>query len=175
MGLLSKLFNDNNKNVNSTLNAFKKAAQDRVNEAAEKVNAAVPNDDHPAKRPDNAIPSRTPSSGVSFYGDVPAEENQYNFSGTYLQYFEKIFREDFPEYMVVTEKAPDGRSTVFTFTSSGRQVLVVELKSENSESQRVRKACEAAAMPYLRFYYDHEGWWNTRSYVTQRIRTALVG
>ncbi len=45
--------------------------------------------------------------------------------------------------------------------------------SETSSAQRVRKACAAENVPYLRFYIDHDGWWNTRSYVTGRIRAAL--
>ena len=32
----------------------------------------------------------------------------------------------------------------------------------------------AQGIPYLRFYYNHEGWWNTRSYVTRRIANALT-
>ena len=35
--------------------------------------------------------------------------------------------------------------------------------------------CAAAAIPYLRFYHNHDGWWNTRAYVTQRVRGALGG
>ena len=30
-------------------------------------------------------------------------------------------------------------------------------------------------VPYLRFYKDHEGWWNARSYVVSRIEKALKG
>ena len=29
-------------------------------------------------------------------------------------------------------------------------------------------------LPYLRFYFDHEGWWNTRAYVTKRVAEALA-
>ena len=52
-------------------------------------------------------------------------------------------------------------------------MLIVELKSESSEAQRFRRAAEAEGVPYLRFYYDHEGWWNTREYVYVRVREAL--
>ena len=33
-----------------------------------------------------------------YFERVPAEECQYNFRGTYIQYFEKVLREDFPMY-----------------------------------------------------------------------------
>ena len=51
--------------------------------------------------------------------------------------------------------------------------LVVEIKSENSEAQWLRNACAAERTPYLRFYYNHDGWWNTREYVDTRVRQAL--
>ena len=31
----------------------------------------------------------------------------------------------------------------------------------------------AQGIPYIRFYYDHEGWWNTKSYVIRRTSEAL--
>ena len=45
--------------------------------------------------------------------------------------------------------------------------------SENSEANKLRSACRAQGLPYVRFYYDHDGWWNTRSYVVSRTRAAL--
>ena len=51
--------------------------------------------------------------------------------------------------------------------------IVVELMSENCSVKRTRRDCEAKGIPYRRFYYDHQGWWNTRKYVVTRIRQAL--
>ncbi len=45
--------------------------------------------------------------------------------------------------------------------------------SESCEAKKFRDDCVRAGTPYLRFYYDHDGWWNTRSYVAGRIRGAL--
>ena len=112
-------------------------------------------------------------SGDSWGKAMPEEENQYNFNGSYLQYFAKVFREDFPAYTVRQEPGHDDRSPLFVFYRDGARRLVVELKSERSSSQAIRRRCEAEGTPYLRFYYDHDGWWNTRSYVTRRVTAAL--
>ena len=115
----------------------------------------------------------TAASGFSWGKNMPMEENQYNYHGNYVQYFDHIFREDFPGYQAVSQKEPKGSSTIFTVYHAGRKALVVELKSEKSESNRVRRACQMEGTPYLRFYYDHHGWWNTREYVVTRVRSVL--
>ena len=104
---------------------------------------------------------------------MPAEENQFNYHGTYLQYFEEIFRSEFAAYDVSRETVSDGKRHIFTFTSGGRKALVVELMPQSSASRKLRENCRRDGTPYLRYYYDHEGWWNTRSYVTERTRKAL--
>ena len=175
MGLFDKLFAD--KNVESALNKMKEAAQE-LKDAADKLQFEKPaqqaQQPRPAAQP-YAAPAPAPSYsyGDSVYDDVPAEENQYNFSGTYIQYFEKIFREDFGAYQFTAAPGTDERSPIYTFYRNGAKVLILELKSENSEAQRFRRAAEAEGVPYLRFYYDHEGWWNTRKYVTERIGKVL--
>ena len=116
-----------------------------------------------------------PASGFSWGEKMPAEENQYNFSGNYVKYFNHVFTEDFPGYDISYEQPPKSSSTVFTFRQAGRRVLVVELMNENSESQRLRTRCAEEGIPYLRFYYNHHGWWNTRAYVDHRTRSALMG
>ena len=116
-----------------------------------------------------------PASGFSWGEKMPAEENQYNFSGNYVKYFNHVFTEDFPGYDISYEQPPKSSSTVFTFRQAGRRVLVVELMNENSESQRLRNRCAQEGIPYLRFYYNHHGWWNTRAYVDHRTRSALMG
>ena len=171
MGLFSKLFNDP-RSGEEALDFLKNAAREVMNEAASKMNDA-----QPASRREPATPvaPTRPASGFSWGGEMPAEENQFSFAGSYVQYFEMIFREDFPAYRVDTQAADADRFTVFTLWDGGRQALVVEVKSEKSAAQKIRRACEANGVPYLRFYFDHRGWWNTRSYVTERVRLALNG
>ena len=112
-------------------------------------------------------------SGVSWGPDMPKEENQFNYPGTYREYFEHIFREDFPEYQVESDEIRKGRGVVYALARDGKAAVIIELMNESSEAQRMRRNCEKAGIPYLRFYYDHHGWWNTRSYVRERIRKAI--
>ncbi len=107
------------------------------------------------------------------YETMPAEENQYNYGGDYKAYFSQVFNENFPGYGISSESTYQGRATVFTFTQGGAVRLKVELLSETSSVQKLRKECEAQGIAYLRFYYNHEGWWNTKSYVVDRVRNAL--
>ena len=104
---------------------------------------------------------------------MPDEENQFNFSGTFMQYFESIFSAEFPRYFV--EKETDGSRVIYTFRDGGAKALVVELLSEKSSVYKLRKACQKEGVPYLRFYSDHDGWWNTRAYVVQRVGDTLKG
>ena len=118
-------------------------------------------------------PAYGAASGDSWGDEMPAEENQYNFAGNYVQYFEKVLREEFPAYTVKTDDSDRSRRTVFTLYSGMSKALVVEVMTESSTAQKIRRACEADGTPYLRFYFDHRGWWNTRSYVARRVRAAL--
>ena len=112
-------------------------------------------------------------SGQSWGEVMPDEENQFNYRGTYLQYFEDIFAHEFAEYEVSRETVSDGKRHIFTFRSGDRTALVVELMAQSSASRKLREKCRRSGTPYLRYYYDHEGWWNTRAYVTERTRKAL--
>ena len=111
-------------------------------------------------------------SGNSWGPVMPAEENQFNYKGSYIQYFEEIFRNEFPAYQIEKEKS--GKITVFTFYSGGVKALVVELLNSNSGRYKLREECRRTGVPYLRYYYDHKGWWNTKSYVIERTRKALA-
>ena len=170
MSLLSKLLGEGKKEV---LGALKDAAQ----KADSFLNEAQ------ASRPaQNAAPQREPErwkkpaqSGASWGEDMPAEENQYSFRGNYLGYFDMVFSQEFPQYRITRETPKKGKSTIYSFWQGERKALVAELMSENSEANKLRSACRAQGMPYVRFYYDHDGWWNTRSYVAQRTRAALEG
>ena len=114
-------------------------------------------------------------SGFSWGPVMPAEENQFNYPGTYVEYFSHVFKEEFPGYNITYGQDQRRRSTVFTFWSGSGKALVVELLPESSETKMLKKACAAQGIPYLRFYYNHHGWWNTRAYVAQRTREALRG
>jgi len=154
-------------------------AADRLADAAEKAAAeakaeAPEKKAAPALQPKPAAQGGGASAGLSWGEEMPSEENQFNFKGNFVEYFEHIFAEDFPAYSVEKEIKKGFRGAVLTLTQGGKKSLVVELMSEGSCAQRVRKACAAEGVPYLRFYHDHHGWWNTRSYVSGRIRKALA-
>ena len=55
----------------------------------------------------------------------------------------------------------------------GAPRLVVELMTEKSEANKFRRDTQRRGIPYVRFYFDHSGWWNTRSYVNERVSGAL--
>ncbi len=179
MSLFSKLLGGNNGDK-SPLDLLKNAAETALNEAEKMAETAKKNlaDNTTAFRgavqsePARETPRPTPY-GHTWDRIIPDEECQYNFNGTYLQYFDKVFREDFPAYEVRQEPGRDSRSPLFVFYQNGGKRLVVELKSERSSAQAVRRQCEAEGTPYLRFYYDHDGWWNVRSYVRDRVSRAL--
>lgn len=108
-----------------------------------------------------------------YWDNIPSRENQYNSGLDYREYFELIFRENFPEYDISFEEAGNRPSTIVTFTNAGAKALVVELMSEKTSAKMLRWRCEKEGVPYLRFYYDHWGWWNEKSYVIERTAKAL--
>ena len=113
-------------------------------------------------------------SGFSWGERMPDEPNQYNYYGTFWEYFEDIFRRDFADYSVEHKENPRALSVyTYRFSRGGGPLLVVELLSRRNAVYKVREDCRKQGVPYLRFYYDVDGWWNTREYVIQRIRKAL--
>ena len=178
MGIFSKFVNDLKKgevNIDALKESLEKAVGGVTQSGAAKPTQAYAPPQPAADAPQRVNEPRYSAgpSGFSWGEDMPAEENQYNFSGGYIQYFETVFKEDFGEYVITKAPGTNDRSPVFTFTSGGRKALIVELKSETSSAQRIRKAAQAEGVPYLRFYYDHDGWWNTRAYVRARVSKAL--
>ena len=114
--------------------------------------------------------------GRSWGERMPNEPNQYNFPGTYRAYFEDIFNRDFAAYRTVRSENPrTSKVSSYTFFSGDKPVLVVELLSRSSDAYQIRNSCRKSGTPYLRFYYDYDGWWNARSYVVNRINKALGG
>ena len=169
MGLLSKLLGMDKK-LEQTV---KNAVNDAVNAALQNQNAARNVQNQPTYPQPSA--QGTAPIGQSWGPVMPAEENQFSYPGTYLEYFAHVFKEEFPEYNITYGPKPRILGALFTFWSGTGKALVVEILPESSETVRVKKACAAQGVPYLRFYYNHHGWWNTRSYVTQRTRQALQG
>lgn len=105
---------------------------------------------------------------------MPDEENQYNYKGTYLEYFEMIFNSDFAAYRF--ERSTIGtRRFIYTFYSGASKVLIVELMPEKCSANKFREDCKKEHVPYTRFYYDHDSWWNTRKYVVTRMNEAMKG
>ena len=182
MSLLSKLLGDSKKELAPVLDALKEAAQKAgvdslLNDTQASQGSAQ---SAPAAAPQNARPARrwgsdAPESGFSWGEDMPAEENQYSFQGDYRSYFDMVFSQEFSQYRITRETPKKGHSTVYSFWLGERKALVAELMSDRSEANALRSDCRARGIPYVRFYYDHDGWWNTRSYVAQRTRAALEG
>ena len=145
------------------------AAKKLINSAIDsaKSNSAAPGQGAAARAP-------APDASAIYVGGVmPDEENQFSFSGSYVDYFDTVYRAEFPDYQIAHAPARDRLATIFTFSKDGNTALIVELLSETSSAKKLRADCAAAGIPYLRFYYDHYGWWNTRSYVVGRTRAAL--
>ena len=112
-------------------------------------------------------------SGFSWGEDMPAEENQFNSGMKYYDYFEKIYREEFPDYVVTREMPRGDKYCLFTFSQGGRVALKVEVISQSCGVYKERSVCRMQGIGYTRFYHDHYGWWNTRSYVIERTRSAI--
>ncbi len=113
-------------------------------------------------------------SGDSWGETMPAEENQFNYGGSFEEYFEHIFKEDFGEYSFDKLYVGYGKKrVVYRFSKGTGTALTLELMSQSCQAKMTRRECEMSGTPYLRFYYDHHGWWNTRSYVVKRMRAYL--
>ena len=127
----------------------------------------------PAPAPQHRPASNSPS-GFSWGEEMPAEENQYNFNGTYKQYFDSIFLTEFRDYQIMCNSAQYTGMPVYSFVKNGRTALVVELMKSSSCARKLRNDCAKSGIPYLRYYIDYDGWWNTKKYVITRTRNALA-
>jgi len=167
---------------------LKKGAADALrdllgNDAAAKPQQPAPQQLPSPQQQQNAPQQAFGPSGWSWGETMPDEENQYNFNGTYDQYFDTVLRQAFPEYDITMEDEDRQhgaysklyKAKLVTFRKDGKTVLMIELLSRHSSRKKLRRDCAAAGIPYLRFYYDYHGWWNTKSYVTERTRRALEG
>ena len=169
MDFLSKLLKADKKDL-------EKAAKGLLNNIMGGSAAANPANPAPAPAavPQNSpTPDASPKSGFSWGEEMPDEENQFNYDGTFMEYFESIFRAELASYATERTIPEDSKRVVYTFFSGSDAALVIQLMSEGCSSQKTRNTCKRDHIPYLRFYYDHKGWWNTRAYVEKRIRDAL--
>lgn len=182
MSLFDKLFGPGmDKKVDKAAKSIIKDFDDVFGDLAKAVEGK--NDNKPAE-PAHEAPAApaAPSaqerydapSGDSWGEFMPDEENQFNYGGSFESYFEHIFKEDFPGYSFEKVYVGYGRTrVVYRFTKGAGTALTLELMSEKCSARMTRRECEAAGTPYLRFYYDHDGWWNTRSYVVKRMKKYL--
>ncbi|MBQ5334700.1 MAG: hypothetical protein J6Z45_01990 [Oscillospiraceae bacterium] len=172
MGLFSNLLGGKKPDsplLDKLLDVLDKTAE----QAQQNASAGEPETAQPAEPTAEAAPAQN-LSGLPWGGDVPpAEENSFTFRGTYLEYFEYVFRAEFPEYTLDIEQYNNGKRAVIRFMKDGSCALVTELLNDSASVFKLRRDTLRAGIPYLRYYYGHEGWWNTRSYVTERTRAAL--
>ena len=178
MGILKKLLGngDAGKAAKNFLNDIAKTVKETVNEVQKPGSGSTVSASSGTVSP-SAVPEEIVNapSGDSWGPVMPEEENQYNFPGPYDAYFDSVFRSEFPEYRIERENVNNGRATVFSFYNASGKALAVEVISRKSSPYSLRKKCAEQGIPYLRYYYDYEGWWNTRSYVIRRTRNALRG
>jgi len=168
MSFLSKLFGGAAPELSGLLKDIADA-----NKKNEKPSAGQ-TDSQPAPVQTEQMAEPSPS-GWSWGEEMPDEENQYSYSGSYGDYFSHVFSEEFPDLRIERAIVSSGRSEIFTLWNGGDKKLVVELLSRNSSAEKLRRDCRREGVPYLRFYYDYHGWWNTRSYVAERSRKAMSG
>ncbi|MBQ6304637.1 MAG: hypothetical protein IJK83_11525 [Clostridiales bacterium] len=181
MGFFSNLFGKGGKDIDNALGKMKDLAEDISNYADEDERRIRNNKPAPAgSEPlaDNRFSGSDKvidgPSGDSWGPVMPSETNQFNSGLGYEEYFTSLFNEAFAaSYQIDKERLRDGKHLIFTFSQGGTKKLIVEILSDKTHPFKLRKQCRDQHMPYLRYYYDHEGWWNTKSYVTRRTAKAL--
>ncbi len=174
MGLFSKLFQTANdteraeKMMRDLFGGNQNTQQQKTQPAPQQQSYPANNQPAPRQQVSNS------PSGFSWGELMPNEENQFNYNGNYQQYFESIFFNEFRYYEIRTDRTRYSNMPVYTFIKNGRTALVVELMSQKSSAKKLRDDCERSGIPYLRYYIDHAGWWNTKKYVITRTRNALA-
>ena len=178
MSFLSKLFGDS-KEGKDALKFLETLLKEKEKEKAkQKENAAKnqePQTTAPAPQPTYDDIDEDGPSGFSYGPRMPEEPNQYNYDGPYLQYFQSVYAEEFPALRQELIHKDDSWSYIINMYDGDRLALVAELLSRKSSAKKLKKDCKANGIPYVRFYYDYHGWWNTREYVVTRSREAMNG
>lgn len=150
--------------------------------AASSAQASTPSGGPTVGSVSTFTPGNPARNGDSWGPDMPAESNQYNYPGPWQAYFADVLGAEFTQYDIVPRQLPEIDSTAFEFRRFGSTspVLVVCVLSEEYSEAKVSKAFERAGVPFdlhrnaIRFYHNHKGWWNTRSYVVRRVNEALA-
>lgn len=176
MGLFSKILGDVNRQIaRNVTNEVIKTMQQGNTPGQTAPQQTVPQQNVPQQnvQQQTVAPQQPGPSGFSWGPTMPAEENQYSYKGNYVDYFMNIFRAEFPQYQISCSPSRNMQYALITFSLNSRTALVVELLSKSSSVQKWRNNCRSLGTPYLRFYHNVEGWWNTRSYVITRTRNAL--
>ena len=181
MGLFSNLFGDSGKDLDNALSKMKNLADNFVDEDEARLrqnkttapSGSVSLGNNPRPVPVTPAVEEEGPSGDSWGPTMPDEPNQFNSGMNYQDYFSSVFNEAFSGYQIDKKDVRDGRAMVFTFLQAGTVKLVVEVISERSNPNKLREDCRKQHIPYLRYYYDYDGWWNTKSYVTRRTSKAL--
>ena len=183
MGLFSNLFGNDGKDIDSALSKMKNLAEDIMDDG--QINSQPGQQSKPyappagtaeplnTRRPEPEAVAVDGPSGDSWGPVMPAEENQFNSGLKYSDYFTGIFEKEFSAYSIDKQSLRDGKAMLYTFSRDGVKKLVVEVISDRSNPYKYRKDCRTQGIAYLRYYYDHDGWWNTKSYVTRRTANAL--
>ncbi len=171
MGFLSKLFGGDK----AVEKAAKSILSNILNGTSDNTAQKTPEQNIPeSPAPQDWAESYDDSpSGVSYGSRMPAEENQFNYGGSFTEYFESVFSSCCPDLRYEKSVPGGSRRVIYVFYAGMERVLVVEVMSEKCSAKKLRNDCRRSGTPYLRFYYDHHGWWNTRSYVSGRITAAL--
>jgi len=173
MGFLSSLFSGNvnlekaaELLLSGAARMAKNAMNERVNSGNFDAHAKVNANSYSNEDVDDDV-----TSGFSWGENMPVDENQYNYNGTFMEYFEFVIKEEYPMYKLVVNH--DEKQ--FLLYDGTKPVLAVEILSECDNTNWLRNKCKYEGTPYCRFYYDHQGWWNTREYVKHRTHLALDG
>lgn len=178
MGLFSKLMGGDKELENAAKDLFNGILNNMQKEAEnqrQNAPAQPAAEQNVYRNAPESVQKQSGPSGFSWGEDMPDEENQYNYNGPFAEYFENIFRAEFPQYRLEREDIQGMKRVIFTFYEGAGKALVVELMPQSSAAKKLRETCAKEGVPYLRYYYDHQGWWNTRAYVTQRTKNALSG
>ena len=178
MGLFSNLFGSNGKEIDDAFKQMKNLAGDIIDDGQLNNSKSQPNAAPSAAPVQSYGAAPSPAyevgpSGDSWGPNMPAEENQFNSGLRYQDYFTKVFTEGFPSYQIDKEDVRNGSAMLVTFSQGGSKKLVVEVISQKSSPYKVRNDCRSQGIAYLRYYYDYDGWWNTKSYVIRRTSKAL--
>ena len=175
MGLLSQLLGKKTESaIKDLLNDAEKKIRDGIKDGF-KEDSPKPAAAKPAEASAHAAEPEQERSDALWGEIMPKDENQFSFNGTYKEYFEKIFMEEFSEYSFMLAHPKYYSSDIYTFSQGGSKKLVVELMKKSCDAQALRRETQREGIPYLRFYTNCSdiGWWNARTYVIGKIREAL--